>query len=189
MRLFIWAMAFPLLASPFSLQFRGGYFYPAAELIQDVYDTGGGDYETEIAAKLHRNLSGWMNFNYFFRKGHTIGFDRGTFIRIFPLSLGLKYKFLVTDVIDFYIGVGPTYTWVRIHDDVSHRIIWRQAGGIVGKTGFLYYLPHPRLFFDIYFDYYYTHISQITFALRPIIKNEGVNIGGLRGGAGLGIFF
>jgi outer membrane protein W len=181
---------FPLFLIPslawaerLSTELRVGYFYPASHDVRKIYKNGGVEFEAEAAARLFCDLNLWVNFNYFQRHGHAMGFPQHTSIRIYPLSAGLKYNFPIFCNFYFYLGAGASYTWVRIHDrPVSselHTHFSKQNWGGVGKAGFLYCFCNC-LFLDIFADYYYTKISH---------GPHSLNIGGLRTGGGLGVRF
>lgn len=171
-----------------TFELRGGYFYPLAETVREVYHNGGGEGEVEASKRIYDSLSVWGNFNLFFKKGHSVGLDNGTFLRLFPLSAGLKYAFHLVDSFDFYLGVGPSYTWIKIHDYSPYvqTRTFRQTWGVVGKAGFLYFFPGKRFFLDVYSDYYYTDIARIH---RAGIESSDRDLGGFRIGGGLGVSF
>ena len=174
----------PALASAeddmFSAQFRVGYFRSTDENVKDVYGKGGLDLEAELGAEFRDNFIGWLNFNYFRKRGDSIGLgDRNT-MQLYPLSAGIKFLMTVDPCIDFYIGVGASYTWISLHDDspLVGQQTRKQGWGAVGKAGMLYYLNNCW-FLDLFADYYYTRIS----------KDPYVNVGGARLGVGLGVGF
>ncbi len=180
-----------ILLFPFSLsayqgttQLRAGYFYPASGVIRDIYH-GGIEGEIETSVKVYQNLSLFANAGIFIKNGHSVGLDNSTRIKLFPLSLGLKYNFRISNIWEYYLGAAPTYTWARFHDHSPYvdQHVHKSAFGVVGKTGFIYTFCKIG-FVDFFFDYYYTKISG---AHHSGVTSTSRNIGGFRTGLGLGI--
>lgn len=185
----LFALLCPLWLSSecFKMEFRAGYFVPSSSVMRDIYHHGGPEAEWEGAAHLNDDVDVWLNFNYFERNGHSLGLGDKTSIRLFPLSIGIKHNFCLTDQITFYLGIGASYTWLRTHDhsDFVQRHTRRQGWGGVGKSGFIYNLA-DNLFLDLFFDYYYTSISGVH---HSGVEATSRDVGGLRTGLGLGINF
>lgn len=171
----------------FTTQVRGGYFYPASSKAREIYKKGGSEYETESSVRLYNHLNLWVNFNYFQRHGFSRGRHDSTSIHLYPLSCGLKYAVSVADGVSVYIGVGPSYTWVKIHDDSPYltRNIHRREWGGVSKLGLTYYFVR-HFFLDVYADYYYTRISGVH---KSGAVAHCADVGGLRAGLGVGASF
>lgn len=164
----------------FSAQFRIGYFRSTDDTVKDIYGKGGLDLETELGVEFREKFIGWLNFNYFRQQGHSIGLGDRTTMQIYPLSAGIKFLMTVDPCIDFYIGIGASYTWISLHDNSPfvEQKTRKQGWGAVGKAGMLYYLNHSW-FLDLFADYSYTRVSNDPY----------VNVGGARLGIGLGVGF
>jgi hypothetical protein len=176
---------------PFSLhayhggtQLRAGYFYPESSTIREIYG-GGIEGEIETSVLVYRRLSLFANAGVFIKDGHSLGLHDSTRIKIFPLSLGLKYNFYLSNIWEFYLGGAPTYTWVRFHDHSSYvkEHVHKGAFGAVLKTGFIYTF-WKRVFLDFFFDYYFTRISGTH---SSGITSSSRDISGFRTGLGLGV--
>jgi outer membrane protein len=174
-------------AENWSLQARAGYFFPAAKLLREVYHNGGFEPEIEGSVKVRDQLRFWTNFNAFIRSGHSQGLHNSTSIRIYPLSAGFKYNFKMRSSWDFYLGLGPSLTWVSIHDHSPYvkQHIHKTGWGVVGKSGFIYRF-YGHGFVDLFADYYYTQIGSIS---RRGVQSHSLNVGGLRVGLGIGRTF
>jgi opacity protein-like surface antigen len=180
---------FPLFIYPetFAFEARGGYFLPAAKAIRDVYKSGGMEPEIEASARIYKDLRAWTNFNAFLRTGHSEGLNSFTSIQIYPLSLGLKYNIKLFNSFNMYLGVGPNFTWVKIHDHSPYvkEYVYKTAWGVVGKSGFIYQFVR-NAFFDLFADYSYSKIGAVS---KEGVESDSLNVGGLRAGLGLGISF
>lgn len=182
----LFAFFFPLSLFAYhgATQLRAGYFHPASSTVRDIYHSGI-EGEIETSATLYRSLDLFANVGVFIKSGHSVGLDDSTRIKIFPLSLGLKYNFCLSRNWEFYLGAAPTYTWVRFHDHSPFvdQHVHKSAFGVVGKTGFIYSF-FKVAFIDFFFDYYYTRISGAHSSGTTSTSN---NIGGFRTGLGLGV--
>lgn len=166
----------------FTLEVRGGYFYPQSPTLRDIYKGGGGEFEIELSTKLPLGLSIWGNFNFFQRDSHYIfGEGDASNIRLFPLSFGLKETIHFFQNLAVYIGIGPSFTLVRIKEESLftkekyHNDNW----GFVTKAGLMFYL-NEACFIDVFTDYYFTNAN---------VLGTKHNVGGLRVGAGLGVCY
>jgi outer membrane protein len=182
--LFVFFFPLSLFAYHGGTQLRAGYFHPASHTVRDIYH-GGIEGEIETSAALYQNLNLFANAGVFVKSGHSLGLHDSTRIKVFPLSLGLKYNFSLSRLWEFYLGAAPTYTWVRFHDrsPFVDQHVHKSAFGVVGKTGFIFTF-FKRGFIDFFFDYYYTKISG---AHSSGTSSTSSNIGGFRTGLGLGV--
>jgi hypothetical protein len=162
-------------------QIRVGYFYPTSHLMRKIYRDGGVEYEAEGSVRLCDRFSFWTNISTFRRDGHSLGLHDRTTVHLYPFSLGLKYTLPITCQLSAYAGIGPSYSWMKIHDRSSfvRRHTRKYAWGGVAKAGLLYYFC-DCYFLDLFADYYYTRVHK---------QGGSVDIGGLRTGAGLGIIY
>jgi len=160
-------------------ELRGGYFYPTSKKFREIYKSGGPEGELEIAAIFKKNWIAWGNVNYFQRNGHSIGFHDKTFIRMIPISLGIKYQFLACGRVSPYLGFGATYTFSQITNDSDFvkRDVKKGGFGFVVKS-VTYIKLSDHFLMDLFADYYYQKIH--------FYDSNKVDMGGFRMGAGLG---
>lgn len=188
MRIF-WVAFFlyPLTAYSACLQIRGGFFLPAATIIQKVYNNGGMEPEIQASIPVYKKFDCWMNFNAFWKMGSSLGAQNLTSIQIYPLSVGLKYHISLIEPLKLYIGLGPSFSCVKIHDRSPYveQHIFKTSWGVVGKSGCIYQFS-PRFFCDLFVDYYYGKITPVS---SSKVDSESLNVGGLRIGLGLGTLF
>lgn len=170
-----------------SLEARIGYFLPEDKLMRKVYNDGGIEGEVEGGYRVIKELRAWMNFSAFYKKGHSEGLHTPTSIQIYPLSIGVKYQLNLFKSAFFYLGIGPSNSWVIISDHspyVKQRVV-KNGWGVVAKSGLIYYFS-KHILLDIFADYAYTKINSISY---QGIQSQSLNIGGLRAGIGLGGHF
>lgn len=170
-----------LSAHILSLQVRGGNLFPSSELLNDIYS--GNKIEGELEASLWipcTDLYLWTNINGLKKEG-SFETNEVTTVEIYPISSGLKYMIPVFGFFSPYIGGGVSYTWINTNNKIESlktHIHAKTYGGVV-KSGIVINIT-SQFFMDLYADYYFSHISS---------ENSFEEIGGLRTGVGLGIFF
>lgn len=170
-----------------SFKGRVAYFYPQSHLLRDVYHHGGLEPQIEAAISVYNKLSVWANFSPFWRHGSSMGLNTPTSIQIYPLSAGLKYGFQVAKRTEFYLGVGPSFSWTILCDHspyVQPRVV-KTNWGVIGKSGIALHFD-SGLFLDFFADYSYGKISPV---VQEGVQSQSVNIGGLSAGLGLGVDF
>lgn len=184
---FFFILPAALWSSCFTAQLRGGYFHPDSSLLRKIYHNGGGEFEIEGSKYIYGNLSLWLNFNYFPRHGHSLGFHNGTTVKIIPLSAGLKYAICIAHRTYFYLGAGASYAWVQTneHSQFVKQDLSAHGWGAVGKSG-IFFTFGTGWFLDFFTDYYY---SKISIHHLSGVESHSPNIRGFRSGMGLGIFF
>lgn len=169
---------------------RAGYFHLTSDLTQKLYRHGGADFEVEFGARFHEDLSVWVNFNVFRRDGKTVGFCDPASLHVYPLSTGLLYNFAADSIVSPYLGIGVSYSFIKIHGEPPTVRNYLEQGtwGAVGKGGLLLAVTE-NLFLDLFTDYYYTKpsVEWIPGQTPPIPFAN--NVGGIRLGLGIGCNF
>lgn len=188
-RIFLLLFFLPILlqASDWTVEGRVAYFYPTSRLIREIYPRGGADYQLEASRRVFCNWHLWGSFNYFTKKGHSLGLHDDTRINIYPFSLGVKYNFCFFKHFRPYVGAGATYTLLRIRDHSEHvkEHVHKNGFGLVIKSGINFPIINC-IFLDIFADYYY---QQMHFRSQPGLYRHEVNLSGFKFGAGIGVAF
>lgn len=175
-----------LQANDWTVELRGGYFYPTSQLLRKIYHRGGAEGELELSRNFcphcYPNWQIWGNVNYFARKGRSCGLHNKTRIHIVPISAGLKYVFIPHCRLRPYLGMGASYSFMHVRNKTNDvkRHSNKQGFGFVVKAGIYYDLPY-NFIIDLFFDYYYQRVHFHSSGTR--------NLGGLRTGIGLGYQF
>lgn len=170
-----------LSAKNFTTEVRVGYFYPSNNLIREIYKAGNFEFEAEGSYRIYKNISLWLNASIFVANGHSVGLHNQTNLQLYPLSAGLKYTFSPDKKISPYIGLGANYTFATVHDKTpfTQGSIHKKGGGIVAKSGMFLKISECS-YLDLFTDYSYTNIASAI---------GSINLGGFRGGIGLGICY
>lgn len=163
-----------------TIEFRGAAFFPASKRFREVYGHAGGNYQIEASTKVTSAVEGWVNLDWYMRDRHLVDSCRSR-VKLANLSIGLKYVHTFTDYLDGYLGIGPSFGWLSIHNRTwfSSQRRSRFALGAVFKSGLRIYIT-KNLFLDLFADY---------LAERVHFNNHHVQIGGLKTGLGFGVRF
>jgi hypothetical protein len=166
------------------MQFRAAGFRPQSDSFQRVYGHWAPAVEFQLERVFCRNWSFWANIDYTWKNGHSSQHD-STHLSVLPLSVGVKGTYFLTDDFGVYMGLGPTYAWLRIHDHSSHVIehVRKSSWGGVAKLGFTWLFACHGLL-DLFADYNYQHFH---FHDTPSLIRHNANLSGWRFGGGLGI--
>ncbi len=160
----------------YSFEFRVGGFQPSNSHVNKTYGSSV-VYELEWNwRQMFCSLDGWVNVSFLSKRGHFGEDHLNTRLRVYPVSFGLKRSFLVTDNFILYAGLGASYTFAQGNFFDDNRHVHRQAWGFVAKGGLMYNL-YNGVYLDFYGDYYYTGLSS---------HGDTINVGGFRGGLGIG---
>lgn len=174
-----------------SLQLRGAAFIPLKQQLRDIYGSGLPTIELEGSYSVLKNNSSscdqlllWANVGWTFKTGSTIGHGYYTRLNLIPISLGVEYQFYLGKGFDFYLGLGPAYSFLRIKNDdfVDKHYFKKNQFGFKTKTG-LRYTFFTNFFMDIFADYYYTQFGKMRDSIQSIDNHfSGFIVGGGFGG-------
>lgn len=156
---------------------RGAYFYPSSEKERKIWNSHHYDFEVEIDKDLWAGWQLFGNLSWIHLHGKSHYHKEDSRLILHPLSLGIKYFFPVNRCVDYYIGAGPNYTWMREHRRIHHSKIdtRRQRFGATLKTGFCVHFAEI-FFVDIFADYLFI----------PMDIKKIYDVGGFRTGVGIG---
>lgn len=170
-----------------SLQARGAAYFPLQKHIREIYGTALPTVELEASYNICSwdcsQLLLWGNLGWTFATGVTRGFRFHSHLHLLPISLGLEYEYNLWRNLDFYLGVGPTYSWLLIQNkdgfSTSHK--HKSQFGVTTKTGFRYTFCR-NFFLDVFGDFFYTPFGHI----HDHIHSMNANFTGFFVGGGLG---
>lgn len=162
------------------LKLRGAAFIPQSDLFRDIYGTAGGCVELEYAYHIKSYLNLWGNFDWFSKKGRSLGTCDPTKIKIAYFSFGLSCVHEINACNLFSIGIGPSIAGIWLTNK-SHPCekVSKASGGLVIKTNYNNYFSE-NVTIELFADYVYQPVH-----FRP----RHTQVGGLRLGAGLGYTF
>jgi hypothetical protein len=109
---------------------------------------------------------------------------------ILPLSLGASYLYCLNPCLHVYAGAGATYTFFRLdrHTPYFSHHLNKSGIGALFKVG-ARYDANEYLFYDVFVNYLYQRLSFSHSERMWGIDKSNVNIGGLKIGAGIGVYF
>jgi hypothetical protein len=184
-------IACPLMGRNVLLEFKGAYFLPTSCDFKNIYRHGGALFGPELTVQLCECKDWYVftSFDYFQKKGHSVGLCDPTTVTLIPVALGLKY-FLPAfdDRVDFYGGLGFEAVNVRTKscsDNVITKLSQWGFGGIA-KVGAYYYLPHCFVI-DFFIDYSFVRVGSND--CNCGVQSVKANIGGAIFGVGIGYNF
>ncbi len=171
------------------IEAKTAYFYPTSSRFRDIYGPAG-IYGLEASFQASNNLYAWLNGNYFYKKGHSLGSHNSTSLFFVPIGLGLKFL-LNHKYCDFYLSAGMVTTYIHIRNNspfvVSENNKWTvgaNAGlGLIINFG-------KSIFLDLFANYLFlkTHFSHSEDNDENLIFHKA-DLSGTSVGAGLGYRF
>jgi len=169
-----------LVANEITLEVRSAAFYHASSRFRGIYGKVSGCYQLEASTPITPCLEEWVNFDWFTKRGHSIGLHDPTRVSIINVSWGVKYPFPVTECISMYAGIGASFSKIWLHNksEFFHERVSRLTFGALLKSGINYHIS-KCFFIDFFADYLY----------QPDVYRTHVDIGGLKLGVGLGTKF
>jgi hypothetical protein len=175
-----------------SVEARINCFSPESRKVRAIYGQKWADYQLQFNYTYDEQWTLFTAINGFSRKGHSLGYQsHKTRLRLLPLSLGVEYSFKLIPCLDYYVGAGASYSFLRIHDHSHfvHEHIYKNAFGGIFKTGVKYFLDR-RVFIDLGVDYFYQHFHFKTHHDSDhYVKRHSLNMSAFKAGLGLGINF
>ncbi|MFI5334998.1 MAG: hypothetical protein ACHQT8_07575 [Chlamydiales bacterium] len=166
---------------------KAAYFRPTSDKFRDVYGSGG-IYGVEATCQLWKPVYGWMSADYFYKSGHSTSSGGGSSTKatLVPLAFGLKYL-VPYKCTDFYLGLGPTFTYIHFTDHspfvIRHSSKW--GYGAIGKAGALLNFK-KHFFLDLFTSYSYLKARFSNTDGGKVLRPR-LDLSDWRIGAGLGV--
>ena len=174
-----------------AIQARGAAFIPLKKQLREIYGSGLPTLEVESSYSLIKalwqkcdQLLLWENIGWTSKSGRSLGFGYYSKLNLLPIALGIEYQATMGANFDFYVGAGPTYSflWVKNYDGFNTTYLNRNQFGFTTKTGFRYTFC-TNYFFDVFGDYYFTEFRNMDH--DPILPLNG-HFSGFYVGGGFG---
>lgn len=160
-------------------ELRVGPHFPSSRLWKGIYGDVAPNVQFQISRTWCKPLEMWANADWVTKSGRSIGLKDPTQVNLLNISAGLNVLFPVYRKNIFYVGAGPAWGNIWLHNQSSlsgSEHVYRSVFGGVVKSG-LYIPCGCRCYFDIYVDYLYEVIQFQT----------PVDLGGVKTGIGFGI--
>lgn len=189
--LFILTAILPLTAwEKVGLEFKAAYFHPSSKRAQKIYHNDWVDLQVEVTQRFWCNWQGWIGFNWACQEGRSSYAHDHTHLKLYPISLGIKYFCCLAPCTEFYIGGGISYNILRIRDHscyVHQHISKEQVGGIF-QSG-IQYTFCENYFADLFVNYAYQRFSFPHERYSPYVRSHCLNLSGFKVGLGIGRHF
>ena len=201
MKYFLWIVAIVMMTQQIqaaALEGTVSCFFPQEKILREIYGSAWVNYGIElnripVPCMSHcRNFGLFAGIDYMTKDGKSLGGNDDTRIQVIPLTLGVRWlrNFWTRcdKTMDFYLGLAPRYSFLRIHDhtSVGVRHIYKSQIGIYTKLGILV-RPCGRCVLDVFASGTYTDFSSPNtpnLVSRYSLQLCGVNVGG-----GIGFIF
>lgn len=171
-----------------TLEAKAGYFFFTSSKMRKVYNEGGWDVQVSSTYPIWKWLHAYASVEFSERHGRPLHSHNKTWIRQLPLSLGLRPVIKLCPKVQYYITLGPRYSFVHVDNNasnVSKNLNHSGLGGFV-NTGFNF-LPWGHLLLDVFGEYSY---NKMRFhSSKPNVYFRRTQVGGLTFGVGLGYAF
>lgn len=176
------------------VEFKGAYFLPTDYAFKSIYTHGNGMYGPEITVQIvdEQPWHIFTSFDYFEKKGVSVGFKTPTKVTLLPLSLGIKYFFPTYCARgDFYIGLGAQAVDIRTKN-CSPFVIQeynRWGFGGIAKAG-IYWYTSSNVTIDMFIDYSFVKTANSTcWCPQQGVQELCANVSGALFGIGFGYRF
>ena len=167
-------------STPWTIEVRGAAFLPFEHQLKDIYGTALPSLQVESSYRVTGNLAQkgdqllvWGNAGWTTKEGKSIGFGYYSQLDLIPFSAGIEYEVNCFAGLDFYCGVGATYSLLRVknYDGFRTTHLNREAWGFTTKTGFRYtFCKH--FIINVFGDYYHTRFEKMNHdSIQPINNN------------------
>lgn len=159
----------------FFIEAKGNYFQPSEKAFQDMYGSGM-SFGGEIGINIWKWIGIWAGGDYFTKKGKMTFTEEETKLRIIPIYGGIKFQ-LPKSRISPYAGFGVGYFQYKETNPIGE--VEKGDIGYIGQIGCLFKII-GSLFFDVKGSYSYCKVKPVDIE---------ADLGGLKGGIGLGFEF
>lgn len=166
--------------SALTAEFRVAGFCPSASKFKRIFGDAMPAYQVEVSIPFCNGFDGWANFDGVWRSNQR-GDCCNSRVQILNGSFGLKFSWPYCDQFSFYLGLGPSFGSISLHNrSFCHRehVTKFVAGGLF-KSG-VQICVQDRYFVDLFVDY---------LCESARFRKNSAYIGGFKPGIGLGFNF
>lgn len=170
------------------IEARGAYMRPNSDRLRKIYGNAWFDFGLEGSYAFWKYFLAWIDAEYTFNYGETLGGNEPTDISIFPLSFGLKAA-LHYGCLQPYVGLGPKFFFVWVYNNsfiLEQKENFSAVGG-VAKFG-TYFFPCDRIALSVFLDYSFAR-KTFSSCTCPGITRDDLDLSNLLIGASFGAYF
>lgn len=177
-------------SSKHAVQLRASYYRPSSDIMREVYPHAIVDWGIEGSRKLPHHNEVWGAVDWVSKHGCSLCFEEKSQTRLsfVSISAGVKHLFNIRNCLQFYLGAGPAYTFMHIHDKYPYvqEHVSDYGLGALFKGGFRFTRSH--IFLEFFTDYFLQHISPTWFCDNNVAHCTA-NLNGIRVGGSIGFKF
>ncbi|MCE2982905.1 MAG: hypothetical protein LW832_05005 [Parachlamydia sp.] len=206
MRIFLFFLLLPLslFSMDWTLEVRGAYFRPSSKHLRQIYTDNWIDYQVEASQRFCNRTEFWIGANWLRRRNPIDckadeSYHSHSEVFILPLSAGYKAFFPLSHCLDFYLGGGLAYSFLRIRNGCGHssacpssfrKVIHQGDWGGVFKTGFQWNMG-SNTFLDVFADYFSQRFRLSRRESLTICSHSlrHLDCSGFKFGLGIGVIF
>lgn len=176
--------------SGWSAEVRAAAVKFSATRFHQVFSHWEPEVQVQINKSIGCNYFAWFNVGFLWDRGRATGklcrYSK-TRLSMVPVSMGLGYYYPINCNLGAYAGFGPSFTVLRLRDysPFVHHKVNRQSWGYVVKCGIRIKVMYAN-YADIFCDYESVNFTGPRNNDNPRVHE---NLGGIRVGAALGIYY
>ncbi|MBA2368158.1 MAG: hypothetical protein H0V82_03935 [Candidatus Protochlamydia sp.] len=207
--LIILCLPFTLLATEWTTEVRGAGYRLSSKQVKNIYAENWTDYQVEASQRLCRYFDFWVGVNWASKRSRLHRDDyylysrERTQIFVLPLSAGYKFIYPLCNCLDFYLGGGICYTFLKIRNGSIDSTCGPERGesfykkwikkddvGGVAKLGIRWSMGSDT-FLDVFVDYFSQRfrLSRSEALTMCSCRIRHLNCSGLKYGLGFGVYF
>lgn len=174
-----------------SIEARVSGFLPTSSRVREIYKRGWAVYELQVSQTYCNVWTPWIGGSWMTElNGRSRCFHNKTRLRLDGVRFGLQTQYCLTSCLQFYLGGGLIYNFLRIHDKSRFvkQHISKNALGSIAQIG-LYYDFYKCFFLDLNFEYLYQRFNFSRDRRFRHVRRNDLNLNGFKIGAGLGVTF
>jgi hypothetical protein len=198
-----------LPATEWTTEVRGAGYRLFSKKMKNIYAENWTDYQVEASQRLCKYFDFWIGVNWASKRSRLHRDDyylysrEKTHIYVLPLSAGCKFIYPLCRCLDFYLGGGICYSFLKIKngsiDSSCHSFrgesfytkwIKKDDVGGVAKLGIRWSMSCDS-FLDVFVDYFsqHFHLSRSEALTMCACSLKRLDCSGLKYGLGIGVYF
>lgn len=165
-------------------------FCPSSERFCDIYGSALIDYELRATKAIGKDYDLWLEATALAKTGLSyagdlVSVESSTRVWMESLNAGFAYRKKLLRCIDGYVGIGPSYLFLHVHNNNPYlsSTLSDNGFGFLAKIGLVY--SWRRICVDLFADYLY---APLNFAGDEVVVSQ-MNVGGWKVGGAVGLRF
>ena len=181
----------PIYVQAVSIEVDGSAFFPTHNITREIYGAVWPDVAITVdhlqPFDAIEQLSFFVAADFLFKHGRSLCFKQETYIRLIPLTFGLKWIQTINDRVEVYAGLAPKYYWMHIKNESAYvpcSSNQNGCGGYVTVGTFIY--PTQHFMIDWFLSYSYMNFKAPCSTQNPLVIGFRTDVSGINFGVGFG---